>query len=159
MPEQYHILLKRSIFCRPGDPRAAAFALSAAAAAQLSQSLVLRGVVRQEEEFVAIFEDPATNQVQRIHAGDALGGATVGRITLRGVELSSPAKLQAVAVGENLAGETVAAPPVVEVEVAASAQAPAAATTAEPQPPAVVDPDALIRLGKQEKGAWRMKVN
>ena len=120
------------------------------------QNFVLRGVVHQEDGFVAIFEDPATNQVQRIRAGDALGGATVSRITLRGVELSSPAKLQAVAIGENLAGETVV-PPVVE-QPTADAPTPAEPSSAEPSP-AAVQANAANRIQDAEKSAWRVKTN
>jgi hypothetical protein len=143
LPEEYQILLTRNIFCRHGNPRAAA-AMVNAAASQPAQALVLRGVVHEDEGYVAVFEDLATNQIQHIRAGEAVAGLMVSRITMRGVELSSPAKLQAVAIGENLAGEAVVAPPVVEQPTAA-APTPGEPSSAEPLP-AAIQANAVIRI-------------
>jgi hypothetical protein len=113
MDRSYDILLRRSIFskdrARP-DPRLATTAPATRASAPLSpeQSVVFRGVLCPDEEYVAFIENIQTGQMNIVKTGDEIARGRVAGITLDTLQYDSGGKVHPIQLGQNLAGELAA---------------------------------------------------
>ena len=103
--DRYRILTERNIFSRDRrrhvvlrGPTSQPTTRSAGAA------IVLRGIVRQGDDYIAFFEDTGTGQTTKARAGESVGKGRVKRITLDYVAYETGGREAQVRVGTSLAG-------------------------------------------------------
>jgi hypothetical protein len=110
MDRSFEVLLQKSIFSRdrsrgssqtqPTAPATTARVLSP------EQSVVFRGVLCPDEEYVAFIENVQTKQINIVKTGDEVARGRVAGITLDTLAYDAGGKVHQIRLGHNLAGET-----------------------------------------------------
>lgn len=146
-PNEYGVLMTRSIFARrrgpgPGGPDAAAIA-------QMSRDsgFVLRGVADQAGQRTALLEDTTSGKTRQLHVGDETSGGRVVAITMEGLDRSLGGQVLHVGVGQSLDGKVEAAGPTTRQSIAREDGAPPVAP--EPAPGTAIPAGARILEIKQ----------
>lgn len=104
LPEQWSLLIKRSIFARGGVPAPVPGASSPDAAGP-DGHIALRGVVLEDNsQYSAFLEDTAGNRTMRVRPGDHVGMGRVKAINLDSLVFETPLRTTHVQVGQNLLG-------------------------------------------------------
>ena len=115
MAKPYTVLLERSFFSKDGRsrsvPRSTTTVTTAPAVKPLTpeQATVFRGVLCPDDEYVAFIQNVQSDQVSVLKAGDEIAGGRIAAITLDTLNFATGGKVHEIRVGQNLAGETVAA--------------------------------------------------
>jgi hypothetical protein len=109
MPDEYGVLLQRSIFARSGIARDVAPPTTTTAPTRppLSpeQQVVFVGVLVQDNEYVAFAENQTTRQLMILRTGDDVARGKVVAITLDTIAYGANGQIKVVHLGQNLAGE------------------------------------------------------
>lgn len=153
----FDIILKRNIFSRQRMPaRRAEQAVRVAPPAPNPESYyVLRGVVQENDEFIAFIEDTQTNTVLRLRRGDRVARGTIKTLTLDGLEYQMEEKTTVVRMGLDFEGGvgSVATGRITSLTTAPAptATGQAAAQTPAAAPPSGAESDILKRLMEQRK--------
>jgi len=118
MPEQktedfssrYGVIVERNIFSRFRGQRIAAQERQDQDATRPSPPapesyFVLKGLAREDESFVALFEDTRSGDVIRIKPEDAIAGGKVTKLTLDSAVYEQDSNTVSVKVGETLEGK------------------------------------------------------
>lgn len=105
LPEQWLLLLRRSIFARGGVPALVPGAPNPADAGGPDGQIALRGVVLEDNsQYSAFLEDTAGNHTMRVRPGDNVGMGRVKTINLDSLVFETPLRTTHVQVGQNLLG-------------------------------------------------------
>jgi hypothetical protein len=142
--EQYGVVVDNNIFrrdrsVRPEQPAAQAPAPEAAAPAP-QQQVRLTGLVFEQGQYRAYFEDLTSGGVQRVVAGDTIAGGTIREISFDAVAFEANGQPRWVEIGQDLTGAV----------AGAGSSAPAAATgTGEGASPALSGDDRLRLIEEQ----------
>ena len=113
MEDEFKVLLDRSIFARTGTAasaaRAATTSTAPAAPPPLSpeQAVVFRGVLAQDNEYIAFAENLNTAQLMILRTGDDVARGKIVAITLDTMAYGTGGDIKVVHVGHNLVGELV----------------------------------------------------
>ena len=114
-PDDYRVLVECNIFLRdrgrPRRPRVVATKPIVRDTYDSDRSVMLRGVARNGDEFVALFEDLRTGATPTVRVGEAIGKGTVKAITLEGVEYQRAGSVRSIAIDQSLAGSVTATAP------------------------------------------------
>lgn len=106
--ERYQVLVDQNIFMRQRGRRTSSPATtsptSRPAARTPEQSLVLTGVVFEDGEFRAYFEDLGKSSVVRVSNGDAIARGTVAAIMIDAVAYESDDGVRWIEFGQDLTG-------------------------------------------------------
>ena len=103
-PEQWSLLIRRSIFARGGVPAPVPGTASPDAAGP-DGHIALRGVVLEDNsQYSAFLEDTAGNRTMRVRPGDSVGMGRVKAINLDSLVFETPLRTTHVQVGQNLLG-------------------------------------------------------
>ncbi len=109
--EQYQILIERNMFSRArGQKSQAEQAAVVQAAPDPERYVLLRGVIRQRGNFVAVLEDMRSAAVVQARAGDEVVRGRVAEVTLDGIRYARDDAQVEVSIGENLEASGAAAP-------------------------------------------------
>ena len=106
--EHYEILIERNMFSRSRGQRSQPEEAEVVRAAPSPERFVLlRGVLRQGGEFIAVLEDMRSGGLIRARVGDEVVRGRVERITLDGIgaNLEASGTAASAAAGEGAAGE------------------------------------------------------
>jgi len=112
--EEYKVIVERNIFLpsrsrsTPSTP-ARTQTTPVQTANRDERSMILRGVIRQGEEYLAFLEDSRSGEVTRLGANGPVAGGYIARIQLDRIEYKSEGRVVAVAIGQALDGTTPAA--------------------------------------------------
>ena len=105
LPEQWLLLMRRSIFARGGVPAPVPGAPNPADAGGPDGQIALRGVVLEDNsQYSAFLEDTAGNHTMRVRPGDNVGMGRVKTINLDSLVFETPLRTTHVQVGQNLLG-------------------------------------------------------
>ena len=111
---RYAVIEERNIFLRDRAPRRVSQPTDAwgsratpNSAPSQEQSLVLRGIVMEDDVFRAYFENTGSSQMIRVAAGDAIARGRIAEIGVDAVLYEAAQGQQWVNVGDNLAGARV----------------------------------------------------
>jgi len=104
---KYDVLIERNIFSRlRGSAAQLGREAEAPALPPPERFLVLTGIVRQDDDYMAFLEDTAKGTVMRVRAGDAVLEGRVASVTLDALGYAKNGGTVTVKVGQNLeAGE------------------------------------------------------
>ena len=105
LPGPFSVLLHRSIFARDGV--AAPIPGMPGGPGEMGgpeAGLALRGVVRDDSQFLAFVEDTASHRTIQLRSGDSVGAGRIKDITLETVAYESGGKLMRIQVGHNFLG-------------------------------------------------------
>ena len=103
--ERYEVLVKRNIFSRErGRPDPPVRGAVSTAPPPPERYLLLRGVLKQGEEWTAILEDARTGSVTKAHVGDGVLEGRVTGITMDSIDYEKDGRAAHVALGQNLEG-------------------------------------------------------
>jgi len=109
--EHYEILIERNMFSRSrGQGKQSEEAEVARAAPSPERFVLLRGVLRQDDEFIAVLEDMRSGQLIRARVGDEVVRGRVERITLDGLRYVRDEAQVDVGIGANLEASGTAGP-------------------------------------------------
>jgi hypothetical protein len=116
---QYGVIVERNIFSRYRGRRTAVRQQDNGAARQPSPPapesyFVLKGLAREDDSFVALFEDTRSGDIIRIKPEDAIAGGKVTKLTLDSAVYQQDSNTVSVKVGETLEGKLGATAPTVE---------------------------------------------
>ena len=151
--DAYRLLAQRNIFVRdrrlprtdrrsPTRPEAAADA-----ARDADRQVVLTGITRQGDEFVAFFENLRTGKTLRVPAGAAVGAGTLRTIGLNAVQYERGGETARITIGYSLAGALATlptkVPPKAEVKTETKPEVAAAPSPTGPAP-AMGAPGAMV---------------
>ncbi len=104
--EDYEVLVRRNMFSRQRSPRSVEGPVRpevvTVEAPSPERYVLLRGVVRSGDEFIAFLEDMRTGEVIRARAGDEVVRGRVAEVTLDGVRYVREDTETEVPIGENL---------------------------------------------------------
>ena len=153
-PEQwakYNIILDRNMFSRQRVPsRPQEVAVEQPKVVPNPESyLLLKGVVQEDNQFIAFVEDKRTGTVLRLREGDTVARGTVKSLTLDGLQYQFQDKTIPVSMGSDLEGGSGA---ITAGDLAnfSSMAAPAASSTGSSAPSAD-EADILKRLMEQRQ--------
>jgi hypothetical protein len=134
--EDYRVLWERNLFlrnrARPPSSRPAPIAATPPADTGDSR-IVLTGIIRQGEDYVAFFEDTRTGKTATLQVGAPVGRGQLTTITMDAVHYTCAGNTTKIAIGSTLAGAAASLPkPAAPTSTAATAPpaAPAAPTPA-----------------------------
>ena len=138
-PDDFSILTQKNIFVRdrqpPPDPSQWRPATTQQAPPAVpdspAKSIVLRGVVIEDNELHAYVEDSRSGTATRLVTGDAIADGRVTDIALDAIEFEQNGVQQWINVGQNLYGATVA-PPAPTTAPSATAGGPTTSPSADP---------------------------
>jgi hypothetical protein len=109
--DSYRLIVTRNIFSRdrraPTRERTPTYTPSAPRPQPTGPNLVLTGVVVQETQCIAFFEDSASGDTTGAVAGQALAKGRVRSVCLDGVEYESGGVCRKIAIGQSLDGQSV----------------------------------------------------
>lgn len=153
----FDIILKRNIFSRQRrapSPVSERVERAAAPAPNPESYYVLRGVVQENDDFIAFIEDTQASTVLRLRRGDPVARGTIKTLTLDGLEYQMEDKTTVVHLGLDLEGGhgTMTSNQMMDL-----ASMPAPAATGQPAqpgptaPPSGAEADILKRLMEQRK--------
>lgn len=162
LPQEYAVLLTRSIFAKSGRSAGPGFvrrggggADDADAAGTSSRSSdsspesrwAFRGVFREGPQLIAFLEDLSSRKTYRLKAGDSVARGRIAEITLDRIWYQVGDKRSAVEIGQTLEGGVAAAPPT-------SRPADAATTggAASTPPSAASSAEERMRQRRQQEG-------
>jgi len=112
--DRYRILTERNVFSRDRRRPVVVRGTTSQPTTQPSgPGIVLRGIVRQGDDYIAFFEDTGTGRTTKARVGESVAGGRVQRITLDDVTYDKGGHEVQVRVGSNLTGA--AAPSVTAV--------------------------------------------
>jgi hypothetical protein len=102
----FDIILKRNIFSRQRmAPRPASETVETPRAMPNPESYyMLKGVVQENDEFIAFIEDTQNSTVLRLRRGDPVARGTIKTLTLDGLEYQMEDKATVVPLGRDLEG-------------------------------------------------------
>jgi hypothetical protein len=103
---KYQIILERNIFSQQRGPvrqRQAAQARPVITRDRESY-LILKGIIQQDNTFIAFVEDTQNNSILKLHEGDSIARGVVKNFTLDSIEYQLQDKTFSVAVGRDLEG-------------------------------------------------------
>jgi hypothetical protein len=103
---KYQIILQRNIFSRQRGPvrqRQAAQARPVITRNRESY-LILKGIVQQDNIFIAFIEDTQNNSILKLHEGDSIARGVARNFTLDSIEYQLQDKTVSVTVGRDLEG-------------------------------------------------------
>ena len=116
-PQEYRILLTRSVFSNETDRRASRGPGSGQTdgARSYESSLTFRGAMREGSQFVAFIEDNGSNRTMRLKIGEKLGRGEIRQISLNQIiyqvgELATPVEIGGTLSGTGIASTTQPAP-------------------------------------------------
>ncbi len=117
---------------------------------------LLKGVVQENDDFIAFIEDTQSGTVLRLRRGDPVARGTIKTLTLDGLEYRMEDKTVVVRLGFDLEGgrAAVATGPMMELPAASVPPPPATGRPAPAQPstaPSGAEADILKRLMEQRK--------
>ncbi len=108
--EHYQILIERNMFSRSRGQRSQPEETEIVRVAPSPERYVLlRGVLRQDDEFIAVLEDMRSGGLIRARVGDEVVRGHVDRITLDGIRYVRDEAQVDVGIGENLEASGTAA--------------------------------------------------
>ncbi len=108
--EHYEILIERNMFSRSRGQRSQPEEAEVVRAAPSPERFVLlRGVLRQDDEFIAVLEDMRSGGLIRARVGDEVVRGRVDRITLDGIRYVRDEAQVEVGIGDNLEASGTAA--------------------------------------------------
>jgi len=102
--ERYKVITENNVFLRNRSRPVARTAESAAAVRRPRLALVLTGIVRQGEEYIAFLEDTRAGTTSRVRANEALAEGRIVKIALDHLEFEKEGKTTKVELGEELDG-------------------------------------------------------
>lgn len=112
-PQEYRILLTRSVFSNETDRRASRGPGSgqAGGARSYESSLTFRGAMREGSQFVAFIEDNGSNKTMRLKVGEKLGRGEIRQISLNQIvyqvgDLATPVEIGGTLSGTGIASAT-----------------------------------------------------
>jgi hypothetical protein len=149
----YNIILQRNIFSRQRiPPRPAGEAEAQAVAPDPETYFVLRGVVQQNNEFIAFIEDTQSGRVLQLRRNDSVARGVIKSLNLDSVEYQFDDKTTTVQMGSDLQGGRGA---VITDEMSdwpqTSVPAAQPGGTAPPQTPSSDESDIIKRLMEQRR--------
>ena len=152
----FDIILKRNIFSRQRRParREEQVERAAPPAPNVESYYVLRGVVQENDDFIAFIEDTQTGTVLRLRRGDPVARGTIKALTLDGLEYQMEDKAVRVELGLDLEGGHGSSTSSQMMDFTAI---PAPSTTGQPAqtpaatPPSGAEADILKRLMEQRR--------
>ncbi len=104
--DRYRVLVERNMFLRnrrpprpPGQSGGQTVVVR-----DSDRDIILTGISRRDDEYVAFFENTATGLTRRIRTGQAVGKGKIGSITLDGVEYERDGAVTQIEVGRSLTG-------------------------------------------------------
>jgi len=101
----YQIILQRNIFSRQRGPIRQRRARTRPVVTRNPESyLLLKGIVQQDDAFIAFIEDTQSNRVLRLREGDSVARGTVKNFSLDSIEYQLEDKTISVAIGRDLEG-------------------------------------------------------
>jgi len=122
--DRYKVMGERNIFLRE-RPRPRPKAEAAPAPVQaVERSVVLTGIVRQGETYIAFLEDTRTGETSRVGAGDAVAEGRIVEIAFDGLVFEKDKKTASIEIGDSLDGASSSASPDAEGSGAATGAAP-----------------------------------
>jgi hypothetical protein len=153
--ERYDVIAQRNIFLRersrPRDPTndsTASSRPSEAAPLTPEQAYVLRGIVLEESDLRAYFEDKRTGEVTRVATGAILGEGQVTEIQIDSVRFQNAGQWTWVEIGHDLTG----------ARSGGGAGGPASGPTASPVIPGTSDP-ALMSVEERMRQRRQQRSN
>jgi hypothetical protein len=103
---RYQIILQRNIFSRQRGPIRQRRARNRAIVTRNPESyLVLKGLVQEDDTFIAFVENTQNNTVLTLREGDSIARGTVKKFTLDSIEYYLEGKAINVTLGRDLEGE------------------------------------------------------
>ena len=109
--DKYAVLVERNMFRRDRRrPQPLGAASTQRAERDSDRGVVLTGIARRGAEFVAFFEDTASNATSKIRLGQAIGKGKVKAITLDGVEYEREGLVRKIGIGWSLVGSITTMP-------------------------------------------------
>jgi hypothetical protein len=150
---KYEIILQRNIFSRQrGGVRQRQAAQARPVITRNRESyLILKGIVQQDNTFIAFVEDTQNSNILKLREGDSIAGGTVKNFTLDSIEYQLQEKTVSVTVGRDLEGGQGTLPMSTLLQLSAASR-PAGDPNA-PQGPTLTGDEAEIlkRLMEQRK--------
>jgi hypothetical protein len=103
---KYQIILQRNIFSRQRGPvRQRQTAQARPVITRNRESyLILKGIVQQDNIFIAFIEDTQNNSILKLHEGDNIARGVAKNFTLDSIEYQLQDKTFSVAIGRDLEG-------------------------------------------------------
>lgn len=162
LPQEYAVLLTRSIFAKSGrsagpgfvgrggggpDGADAAGASSRSPDASPESRWAFRGVFREGSQLIAFLEDLSSRKTYRLKVGDSVARGRIAEITLDQIWYQVGDKRSAVAIGQTLEGGVAAAPP-----TSRPADSATAGGAASPPPSAASSAEERMRQRRQQEG-------
>jgi type II secretory pathway component PulC len=152
--EKYQIILQRNIFSQQRGPirRSREERPRPVITRNPESYLVLKGIVQENNTFIAFIEDTRTNTAVEYHAGDSVARGVVKNFTLDSIEYQLDNKATQVTVGHDLEGGqgTIPMNRLLQMSAASSPPSDPNAATATPTPSGD-EAEILKRLMEQRK--------
>jgi len=154
---KYDVILSRNIFSRQRRPARREEEIRNAmktAAPNPESYFTLKGVVQQDNDFIAFVEDSQGGGVLKLRQGDRVARGTIKTLSLDAIEYQLENQTTSVKVGYNLEGGRGTAPAAQAQEwpaATSTAGTPPAAQTKQGQAPAGDEAEILKRLMEQRK--------
>ncbi len=152
--EKYQIILQRNIFSQQRGPirRVREERPRPVITRNPESYLVLKGIVQENNTFIAFIEDTRTNTAVEYHAGDSVARGVVKNFTLDSIEYQLDNKATQVTVGHDLEGGqgTIPMNRLLQMSAASSPPSDPNAPTATPTPSGD-EAEILKRLMEQRK--------
>ena len=105
--ERYEVLVERNIFSRDRgrpDPRESERESYVPPPPPPERFLLLTGIVKQGDEWLAFLEDARTGAVSKLRVGDGVLEGRVAAITMDSIDYEKDGRIAHVAMGDNLEG-------------------------------------------------------
>ncbi|MEJ2701797.1 MAG: hypothetical protein P8Z79_05085 [Sedimentisphaerales bacterium] len=152
--EKYQIILQRNIFSRQRGPirRMREERPRPVVTRNPESYLVLKGIVQEDDTFIAFIEDTRTNTALKYHAGDSVARGLVKNFTLDSIEYQLEDKTAQVTIGHDLEGGqgTIPMSRLLQMSTVSSSPRDPNAATGTPAPSAD-EAETLKRLMEQRK--------
>ena len=106
--EKYQVISRNNVFLRDRHASSSSTSPATGTANQSAltpeQSVVLTGIVREDDRYVAFTEDLRTRATTKIGLGDAIGTGRICGMTLDHIDYENGAGVTRVEIGKNLEG-------------------------------------------------------
>lgn len=123
-PQEYRILLTRSVFSNQPERRGPRGGAGDPGAARSSEAtLTFRGAMREGSQYVAFIEDNGSNKTMRLKVGEKLGRGEIREITLNQLLYQIGDRALPIDIGGTLSGTGIAGPTTQPVGSSSGAQA------------------------------------
>ena len=152
--EKYQIILQRNIFSQQRGPvrRMREDRPRPVITRNPESYLVLKGIVQEDDTFIAFIEDTRTNTALKCHAGDSVARGVVKNFTLDSIEYQLGDQTTKVTIGHDLEGGQGTIPMSRLLQMSAASAAPRDPNVpAEKAAPSGDEAEILKRLMEQRK--------